>query len=287
MAEEIIGSYRLVNVMLTGHSTQTYEVVEMSGRRRFCMKILLPEKASDQAQRRMLFHEGEVGKLLAHPNLLKVIEVNKDARNPFIITEFFPVYSLKHRIVRKQFDFIKQHAGRIFTQAATGLAYMNMRGWVHRDVKPDNILSNNAGEVRVADFALAQKMQKASFFSKLFARKSTTQGTRSYMSPEQIRGEDLDERADVYSFGATLYEITTYRPPFRAGSNQELLKKHITENPVAPQAHNAELTEEFSQLVLEMLAKKREQRPRDLNQVLARLKTVRVYKSESAKSDEG
>src|SRR5262245_52250019 len=112
--------------MLTGHSTQTWEVVDVSGRRRFCMKLLLPEKAGDAAQRRMLLNDGEVGKLLAHPNLLKTIELSKDARNPFVLTEFFPVSSLKHRIVRKQFDFIKEHAARIITLAATGLAYMNM-----------------------------------------------------------------------------------------------------------------------------------------------------------------
>lgn len=281
VAEEIVGGYRLVNVMLTGHSMQTWEVVDVSGRRRFCMKLLLPEKARDPAQRRMLLNDGEVGKLLAHPNLLRTIEINKDARNPFVLTEFFPVASLKHRIVRKQFDFIKENAARIITLAATGLAYMNMRGWVHRDVKPDNILTNNAAEVRVTDFALAQKIQRPGFFANLFRRKSTTQGTRSYMSPEQIRGEDLDERADVYSFGATIYEITTYRPPFRAGTNQDLLKKHITENPVSPQVHNPELSSEFSQLVLDMLAKKREQRPRDFNQVLGKLKTIRIYKTET------
>lgn len=283
MAEEIVGNYRLVNVMLTGHSMQTWEVTDMSGRR-FCMKLLLPEKAGDPAQRRMLFNDGEVGKLLAHPNLLKTIEINKDARNPYVVTEFFPIASLKHRIVRKQFDFIKEHAARVITLAATGLGYMNQRGWVHRDVKPDNIFTNNAGEVRVGDFALAQKKQKAGFFGKLFARKTTTQGTRSYMSPEQIRGEDLDERADVYSFGASIYEITTYRPPFRAGSNQELLGKHIAEKPVSPQAHNPDLSDEFAQLVLDMLAKKREQRPADFNQVLARLKKIRIYKSEAVAS---
>lgn len=283
MAEEIVGNYRLVNVMLTGHTMQTWEVTDMSGRR-FCMKLLLPEKAKDPAQRRMLLNDGEVGKQLAHPNLLKTIEVCKDASTPYVITEFFPVASLKHRIVRKQFDFIKEHAARIITLAATALGYMNMRGWIHRDVKPDNIFTNNAGEVRVADFALAQRIQKPGFFASLFRRKSTTQGTRSYMSPEQIRSEDLDARSDIYSFGASIYEITTYRPPFRAGSNNELLKKHVSEKPVSPQAHNPALTDEFAQLVVDMLAKKRDDRPRDFNQVLAKLKTIRVYKGEAVTS---
>jgi len=190
------------------------------------------------------------------------------------------------RMMRKQIDFIKTHTLSIFRQAATALAYMNASGWVHRDVKPDNILVNSAGEVRIIDFALAVRIQKPSFFSKLFRRKGLTQGTRSYMSPEQIRNEPLDGRADIYSFGASMYEVTTNRPPFRAGSNQELLTKHIAEKPASPQAHNPDLTDEFCDLVLQMLAKKREQRLPDFHQVLMKLRTIKIYKSEAASKPE-
>jgi eukaryotic-like serine/threonine-protein kinase len=281
MAEEIIGGYKLLNVMANYHNCQIWEVVEVAGHRHFCMKLLLPEKASDAEQRRLLIHEGTVGKLFSHPNILKVILVGKDAKNPFVVTELFPVVSLKHRIQRKQYDFIKQHAQNIFVQAAKAMGYINAKGWVHRDIKPDNILASNGGDVRISDFALAQKIQKASFFSSWFKRKGLTQGTRSYMSPEQIRGEDLDGRADIYTFAASMYEIVAYRPPFRAGSNQELLNKQVSEKPVSPQTHNPDLTDEFSELVLQMLAKKREQRPADFNQVLMRLQKLRVYKSAS------
>src|SRR5207247_408302 len=129
---------------------------------------------------------------------------------------------------------IKEKGLEIFKQAATALAYMNASGWVHRDVKPDNIMVNSAGEVRLIDFALAQRVSKGS----MFRRKVRTAGTRSYMSPEQIRGEALDGRADVYSFGASVYEVVTGRPPFRAASPVELLNKHIVEKPTSPQFHN-------------------------------------------------
>ena len=282
MAEETIGGYRLVNVLATYHSSQVWEVAEVAGHRHFAMKLLLPEKVSDAQQRRLLIHEGTVGKEFSHPNILKVIEVGKGSKIPYVVTELFPMASLKHRIQRKQFEFIKQHAQSIFVQAVKAMSYMNAKGWVHRDIKPDNILASNGGDVRISDFALAQKIHKASFFSRLFKKKTLTQGTRSYMSPEQIRGEDLDGRADIYTFAASMYEIVTYRPPFRAGSNQELLNKHIAEKPVSPQVHNPELTEEFAELVLQMLAKKREQRPADFNQVLAKLQKIRVYKTGAA-----
>ena len=109
-------------------------------------------------------------------------------------------------------------------------------------------------------------------------RKGKTAGTRSYMSPEQIRGEPLDGRADVYSFGASAYELVTGRPPFRGASNQDLLNKHIIEKPVSPQIHNPDISDDFAALVLRMLAKKRDQRPKDFHEVLMQLRTMRVFK---------
>lgn len=283
MAEEVVGGYRLQNLMMTGQSSQVWEVVEVTSSRHFAMKILLPEKATHSEHRKLLFHEANVGKQLAHPNVIKIVAVSKDAKTPYFVMEFFPAGSLKIRLVRKQLDFIKEKCHSILKQAATALAYMNASGWVHRDVKPDNILVNSAGEVRIIDFALAQRIQKASFFGNLFRKKGLVQGTRSYMSPEQIRGEFLDGRADIYSFGASVYEIVTGRPPFRGTSNQELLNKHIGEKPVTPAMFNPELTDDFCDLVLRMLAKKREQRPHDFHEVLMKLKAVKIYKNEPAR----
>jgi serine/threonine protein kinase len=280
VAEEVIGGYRLQNLMMTGQTSQVWEVVEVTSHRHFAMKLLLPEKAAKSEFRRLLLHEATVGQKLAHPNIIKIITVVKDPKNPYFVMEFFPAGSLKIRLVRKQQDFIKEKAHHILKQTATGLAYMNASGWVHRDVKTDNILVNSAGEVRIIDFALAQRTQKDSFFARLFGRRKKAQGTRSYMSPEQIRGEPLDGRADIYSFGASAYELVTGRPPFRATSSQELLNKHISEKAVSPQVYNPDVTDEFAALVLRMLAKKKPDRPRDFHEVLMQMRTLRVFKSE-------
>jgi eukaryotic-like serine/threonine-protein kinase len=281
VAEEILGGYRLQNLMMTGQTSQVWEVVEVTSHRHFAMKLLLPEKGHGE-HRRMLLHEASVGLKLAHPNVIKIVAVSKDPKTPYFVMEFFPAGSLKLRLVRKQHEFLKEKAPSIFKQAATALAYMHASHWVHRDVKPDNFLVNSAGELRVIDFALAQHIEKPSFFGSLFRRKGPVQGTRSYMSPEQIRGLPLDGRADMYSFGATAYELVTGRPPFRGASNQDLLNKHIAEKPVSPQLHNSDVTNEFSELVLHMLAKKREDRPKDFYQVLMRLRGMKVFKSEVA-----
>jgi serine/threonine-protein kinase len=284
VAEEIIGGYRLQNLMMTGQTSQVWEVVEVSSGRHFAMKLLLPEKAREPVHRQFLLHEAEVGRKLAHPNIIRIIDIIRHAQNPYFVMEFFPSGSLKVRMMRKQTEFVKENTPSILKQTATAMAYMNASGWVHRDVKPDNILVNAAGEVRIIDFALAQRAQKkASFFSRLFRSKPKVMGTRSYMSPEQIRGQPLDGRADIYSFGASAYEIVTGRPPFRAASSQELLGKHIAEKAVTPVFYNADVTPEFGDLVLRMLAKKPAERPRDFHEVLMQLRTVKVFKSEAGK----
>jgi serine/threonine protein kinase len=350
VAEEVIGGYKLLKHLVTGQTSQVWEVVEVSSHRHFGMKMLLPEKARDPFHRRLLAHEAEVGKELAHPNIIKIVASSMKGDTPYMVMEFFPAGNLKLRLIRKDLAFIRERCQDILKQAATALAFMNAKGWVHRDVKPDNFLVNSAGELRLIDFALAQKIKKGGLpptvtaalagilggalvvglaaayamglFSgpemdytvgqeaakpknavpvtlalglaggvvggavggvvgRVFRRQSKAQGTRSYMSPEQIRGQALDGRADIYSFGATAYELATGRPPFRGMSNQDLLNKHIVEKPTSPQMYNADITDEFAALVLRMLSKKKQERPRDFHEVLMALRTMRVFKTES------
>jgi serine/threonine protein kinase len=277
----VLGGYRLMKHMATGQTSQVWEVVEVTSMRHFAMKLLLPEKARDPVHRRFLFHEAEVGKQLAHPNIIRIITVDRSPGNPHFVMEFFPSGSLKARMLRKDDAFLREKAQDILKQAATGLAFMNAKGWIHRDVKPDNLLVNSAGDVRLIDFALAQRPPTG--LAKLFARKAKAQGTRSYMSPEQIRGQVLDTRADIYSFAATAFELVTGRPPFRAASSQELLVKHISEKPVSPRQYNPEVTEDFAALLLRMLSKKKEDRPKDFHEVLMAMRSMKVY-SESAEN---
>lgn len=281
MDGDSIGGYRIQNLLQTGQTSQVFEVVEMQSMRHFAMKVLLPEAAKNADHRKTLLHEAEVGKKLAHPNVIKIISVNKSPELPFYIMEFFPSGSLKARIQKKDTAFLHEFIDKIVKQAATGLAYMNASGYIHRDVKPDNILVNSLGETKLIDFAISHQPPKG--MAKLFHRKGgKAQGTRSYMSPEQIRGEILDSRADIYSFGATFFDVITGRPPFRGKDSQDLLTKHIAEKPVPPKQLNPEVTDEFNALILHMLAKKKEDRPRDFHDVLMKLRSIRVFKAHHA-----
>lgn len=282
---EVIGGYRLRNSIQTGQISQVYEVVELSSSRHFAMKILLPEAAEKPEHRQNLFYEAEVGIQLTHDHIIRIVKVaEKKSPIPYFVMEYFPAGSLRARMMKKEYDFIKDKLASILRQASMAFAYMHAKGWLHRDIKPDNMLVNALGELRVIDFAIAQKISTG-FFAKLFFRKATPQGTRSYMSPEQIRGELLDGRADIYSFGATVYELVTGRPPFRAKDQQELLRKHFVEKPVPPKDLVNDVTDEFNALILSCLEKTKDKRPPHFHDILIKLKNMRLFKNQPRHTD--
>lgn len=283
-----IGGYKLRSLLQTGAVSQVYEVVEPTSHRHFAMKVLLPEQADNKSHRAQLFHEAEIGIKMRHENVINILKVSKDMQTPHFIMEFFPSGSLRTRLLSrdpKDKEFIKNHSRKIFKQMATGLAYMNASGYVHCDVKADNVLVNQLGQTKMIDFAISKKMAKG-FFEKLFAGKQVREGTKSYMSPEQILKQSLDGRSDVYSFGATWYELATGRPPFRAASQDELLKKHLQEKPAPLTMYNADVTDDFSNFVLKMMEKKKENRPENFHKILMDVKKMRIFKSLADEADE-
>jgi serine/threonine protein kinase len=146
---------------------------------------------------------------------------------------------------------------------------------VHRDVKPENILYNKTGEVRLIDYALARRM--AAGLLKMLEGRIPRQGTKTYIAPEQIRCESPAPTVDIYSFGITCYELVCGRPPFRANSSQELLEKHLNERPLPATSHNKLVTPEFNELVMKMIQKRPEDRFGSLHEFLTRFRPIRIF----------
>jgi len=281
--EQTIGGYRLMNHMTTGQTSQVWEVNEPGSGRHFAMKLLLPEFTKDKTHRKMIEHEARVGLPMSHPNVIKMLKLAKEKETQYLIMEFFPGGNVKLRMMRKH-PIIRERCHSIICQAAAGLAHMHDRGWIHRDIKPDNILLNSSGEIKLIDFGLAKRIERGGggIFNWFRGgrKKGTTAGTRSYMSPEQILNRPLDERSDIYSFGATIYEIASGRPPFRGNSPNDLLSKHLKEKPALLQFIVPEITEEFSQLCNRCLAKDKKERPRNMHELLQQLRNTRVFQGD-------
>src|SRR5262245_23823489 len=275
---ETIGGYKLRSLLQTGQVSQVFEVVEPASNRHFAMKILLPEAAEKSDVRGNLFHEAEVGTKLRHENVIHILKISRDVHSPHFIMEYFPSGSMRTRLMQKDLTFIKEHAMKVFKQATTALAYMHASGWVHCDVKPDNMLVNAAGQLKMIDFAISRKIPKG--LAKVFNRQRKAQGTPSYMSPEQIRKQALDGRADIFGLGATFHELMTGRPPLRGNTIPDLLNKQLVEKPQSPQSYNKDVTDQFADLVLRMLAKKKEDRPPTCHDVLIAMRKMKVFKSD-------
>jgi eukaryotic-like serine/threonine-protein kinase len=278
--EDRIGGFRPVRTLHLGVTSIVIEVVQESSGKKFALKQLLESRAADPSERRAFEAEARLGISLHHPNLVRYHELIRDPEGPYIVMDYFPGFHLKHAVAKpNDYPSLRANLHKTITQAAQGLAYMHDQGWIHRDIKPENIMANKTGEVRVIDYTLTQR--PVSGISGLFKKKmKVRQGTPSYISPEQIQLATPAVAADIYSFGATCYELACGRPPFRANSTSELLGKHVREQPSPPTMHNKDITPEFSDLILQTLKKKPADRPADLREFLSRFARVRVCKDD-------
>lgn len=277
--DDRIGGFRFVRTVHPGATSVVMEVVQESTGKRFALKQLNASRAEESSERKLFEFEARLGMELRHPNLVRVHEYFKDPAGPYFIMDLFQSYHLKLPIARPSvYPMPITQLHRILKQAGSALAYMHDKGWVHRDVKPENVLVNKSGEVRLIDYALA--MKPYSGLKKLFKKTAPRQGTPSYMAPEQIRALPPMPAADIYSFGITCYEIACSRPPFRADSQTALLNKHIRERANPLSIYNKEVTSEFNDLIMKMIEKKPADRIVSMHEFLSRFAKIRIYKTD-------
>ena len=270
---EQLGPLKLVQQIGLGKHCQVWEAVDAKSRTQVAVKVIVPDMATDAGQRKLLEHELKVAKSLDHPTVIKIDRLSEEGGLPHLVMEYFPAANLKKQIAAGVEPLVPK-LQRIVTETALALEHMHSRGWVHRDVKPDNVLAAADGQVKLIDLAIAAKA--SGFLGKLLGSKTLAQGSPSYMSPEQIRGEALDARSDIYSFGCVIFELISGRPPYTGADTNDLLNKHVSATVPAVDAFNKNATTACAKFLRQMLAKKPAERPASMKEVLQQLRAIRL-----------
>lgn len=275
-SRDFIGPYRLVRTLRTSQTAEVLEAEHDTRGERVALKVLLPSKRRDREQLAMFKTEFRVGSEMRHPNTMRIFEFNVDREIPYLVMEFYTTQNLKQALQESP-ERILALSQTIIEQGAAGLEHLHSHGWVHRDIKPDNFLVDEAGKVKLIDYAIAVKTKSG--LSKLLFGKTRVQGTRSYMSPEQIRGEALDPRADVYSFGCMIYELLAGKVPYTGGNSNDLLNKHLKALVPSLAGVSDNLMPDFCKLVVSMMAKSPADRPQSMTEFLKTFRGMRMFQT--------
>ena len=276
---DFLGSFQLVRLIRSGTTTQVWEALRQNGRERerLALKVLNRECRNDKLEIEYLQHEAGVGETLDHPNIIKIFGYHKLNKLPFISMQLFNARNLKIEL-RERPNEIAINLPGIIRKSAEGIRHLHEKGWIHCDIKPDNFLADEQGSVKLIDFSIAEERKKKRGLFSGMKKKKVIRGTRSYMAPEQIRGKQMDERSDIYSFGCVLFELLAGRTPYTATNPDELLKKHLS-SPIPNLLAVSGATREFSDLVSRMIAKKADDRPQSITDFLYEFSDIGIFRA--------
>lgn len=253
MAEEIpqVPGYKIQKKMGQGGMATVYLAVQESFGRNVALKIMSSELGQDDVWARRFIHEAKVVAQLSHPNIVPVFDVGTCQGRFYISMELLKGGNLDDKIAK---GLSIAEIVKIIVGVAAGLDFAGEKGFVHRDIKPDNVMFREDGSPVILDFGIVKQMGGGS--SDKMTQTGTIVGTTAYMSPEQAMGKDLDQRSDIYSLGIMMYELLAGRTPFQGDSAVDVLMKHVTEPP-APLPGFVSI---FQPIIDKALAKNREDR---------------------------
>jgi len=264
MIGEILSHYKILEKIGEGGMGAVYKAEDLRLRRTVAIKILRPEKISAPAARERFFREARAAASLNHPHICTIHEIDESGGIAFIVMEYVDGINLKEKI--QQGPLMLSETMDFALQMADGLQASHRLGILHRDIKSANIMISRSGQVKIMDFGLAKTADDLEL-----TQDGASMGTLHYMSPEQAKGQPLDPRTDIYSFGIVLYEMVTGQLPFQGDYYQAVLYSLLNEDPSPPSSLRPEAPAALDQCVLKMLEKNRDHRFRDVEEVQSAL----------------
>jgi len=280
MIGQTVLHYRILGKIGGGGMGVIYEAEDLRLGRRVALKFVPEEVLGDRKALDRFEREARAASRMNHPNICTIHDINDNAGHPFIVMEKLEGESLKQRLTGKPLELAWLLA--IAVQVADALEALHAKGIIHRDIKPGNIFLTQSGQVKVLDFGLA-KMSRGGVpaaedtpYEDSLTLVGVIPGTAVYMAPEQARGEDLDPRSDIFSFGVVLYEMGTGQKPFRGTNIVTTLDAILHQKPVSPRSLNPALPPALEGVIGKAMEKDRSRRYENSTQMKADL--VRLKK---------
>ena len=250
-----LGDYQLQALLGVGGMAEVYQARDAMINREVAVKVLPPALAADPSYVERFRNEAQAVGALNHPNIVPILVLREQGPYLYLVMPLIKE-SLRDRLLRGV-PLPVAEAVQIAVQILSGLGAAHAHGVVHRDVKPENILLDEYGVAKLTDFGIARRItiQRGSGGPTL-AGTGLPVGTPQYMAPEQLRGEELDQRADIYALGSVLYEMLTGLPPHSAGTPYEVASLVLTASIAPPSSRSPEIWPELEQVMLKALGRK-------------------------------